>query len=574
MLMRRVQRICALLLMLVLLLSLAPLAAQADPPQGECREGGEHIWDVVEDSATCTESGTRTWRCRKCGIWWNETSPALGHAWNEGVLIQGEGLLSPQKMHYYCWRCGGTKDEYVYPTGASVLDEFRHLTGDAKGSSDLVITLQPVGGVLRDEADASLTMTVAAEGGVEPYTYEWRGVDKGFTEYLDGNPVGYAAHSNSRRAAEEANRRRTAFYEQYLKFSLEHGGTEDLEGAARAWTELQIREYGDIELSLGEDPSYTAEIGDCFYYCVVRDAAGHSIESERAFVAVPLYIEKQPEDATLRDGKAVLYCGAAGGSGSYSFYWYLGDTKHPVGVNSSTLIAYEAGEYFCSVTDGDQTATSDPAKVAKEKTTAAPIITVQPKNKTLAAKSSGKYSVKLTCKARLPVDSSGDLVYCWQKKTAGGWKTLQRGSKTTFTRSGKSGVVSGQYRCIVINSESRNRIVSNTATVKVTMSCKKFHFSGRTLKAQIHGGTPPYKVVIVQHRPKDKEKPSVNIATVKVGNSGKFSKPLSPQKYRYYTYLTKENGQWVTKRARAYYSITVYDSSGQACETNIIYYPN
>ena len=166
--MKRTRRALALLLMLVLLLSLAPQIAQADPPQGECREGGEHIWDVYSDSATCTEGGTRCWRCRKCGIWWNEASPALGHAWDEGTLIQENGLLGPQTMRYTCWRCGATRDETVEPSGSALLDALRRLAGNGKGSSDLVITLQPVGGVLPDAADASHTMTVAAEGGVEP----------------------------------------------------------------------------------------------------------------------------------------------------------------------------------------------------------------------------------------------------------------------------------------------------------------------------------------------------------------------------------------------------------------------
>ena len=137
--MKRTRRALALLLMLVLLLSLAPQIAQADPPQGECREGGEHIWDVYSDSATCTEGGTRCWRCRKCGIWWNEASPALGHAWDEGTLIQENGLLGPQTMRYTCWRCGATRDETVEPSGSALLDALgeslrigRHQTANAQ----------------------------------------------------------------------------------------------------------------------------------------------------------------------------------------------------------------------------------------------------------------------------------------------------------------------------------------------------------------------------------------------------------------------------------------------------------
>ena len=93
----RTRRLLALLLTLVLVLSLAP-AAQAAPPQEACREGGEHIWDVYEDTATCTQGGTRRYRCRKCGIWYNEPSTALGHDWREGEVIEGDGLLTQQRV--------------------------------------------------------------------------------------------------------------------------------------------------------------------------------------------------------------------------------------------------------------------------------------------------------------------------------------------------------------------------------------------------------------------------------------------------------------------------------------------
>jgi hypothetical protein len=570
--MKRTTRILALLLTLVLALSLAPVTALADPPQEECREGGQHIWDVYSDSATCTESGTRIWRCRKCGIWYQEASPALGHAWNEGVLISGEGLLSPQTMHYYCWRCGETRDETVQPDGSWVLSLLRN----KEESSDLVITLQPQGGILADAADASHTMTVAAEGGVEPYTYEWRGVDKGVTEYLDGNPVGYAVHSNSRRAAEEAARRRAAFYEQYLNYTREHFGVEDVEGALRGWTELQIREYGDIQMTSGADPSYTADIGDCWYYCIVRDAAGHQAQSDRAFVGNPLYILYQPVDAELKDGQVWLSCQAGGGSGNYSYTWYREDRNHKLDQTGIVALIKEPGEYFCVVRDGDQEAVSATVTVTGKPSQSeeAPTIVVQPKSYTLKPKTNNSYSVKLTCKGKLQNGNDKQLRYYWQRMGSNGWYNVQGGREMTLTLHGSSAKISGLYRCVVVNSACGRRTVSKTVRVQTKMNAAYFRFEGRALVGRIIGGVPPYRVVIVQHRPQDKQQPALKVTTLKIGANGKFSVRLIPQKWKYYRMTVMQNGVPKIVNYRAYYSVIVYDSAGQVFRSKTIRYPD
>ena len=138
---KRTRRGIALLLMLVLALSLTPMAAMADPPQEACREGGEHKWEIYASSATCTEGGMVNWRCVKCGIWYNESVPALGHDWNAGELVQGEGFLGQQIMSYYCWRCGETRDVPVPPSGSAALEWFRNVMTGWNAVSDLHITL-------------------------------------------------------------------------------------------------------------------------------------------------------------------------------------------------------------------------------------------------------------------------------------------------------------------------------------------------------------------------------------------------------------------------------------------------
>ena len=570
--MKRMTRILALLLLLVLVLSLAPATALADPLLDECREGGEHNWILISDTATCTQGGVRVWRCNKCWKSVNEPSPALGHDWNDGLLIADEGLLGPQRMHYYCWRCGGTRDEIIEPDGSQVLSLLRN-----KGkSSDLVITLQPEGGILADTAGASHTMTVAAEGGVPPYTYEWRGVDKGVTEYLDGNPVGYAVHSNSRRAAEEANRRRAAFYEQYLNYTREHFGVEDVEGALRGWRELQIREYGDIQMTSGEKPSYTADIGDCWYYCIVRDSAGHQAQSDRAFVGNPLYILYQPSDAELKDGKAWLSCQAGGGSGEYSYTWYRGDKNHKLDQTGIVALIEKPGEYFCVVRDGDQEAVSATVTVTKKPSQSeeAPTIVVQPKSHDLKPKTNNSYSVKLTCKAKLQNGEDKQLRYYWQRKGANGWYTISQGKQNFLRLQGSSAKISGLYRCVVVNSVGGRRTISRTVRIQTKMSVAQIRFSNNVLNGRIVGGVPPYRVVIVQHRPKDKQQPALKVTMLKIGANGVFSVRLIPQKWKYYRTTVVQNGTPTIAYFPAYYSIIVYDSTGQVVKSKTIPYPN
>ncbi len=573
--MKPIKRLLALLLMLVLALSLAPLAAVADPPQESCREGGEHKWEIYASSATCTEGGMVNWRCVKCGIWYNEVSPPLGHAWNEGELMEEEGLLGTRRMHYYCWRCGGTRDELLPPSGAAVLEWFRNLMDAWESASDLRITRQPEGGILADESGAGLTVTVEAEGGTPPYTYEWRAVDKGVTEYLDGSPVGYAVHSNSRRAAEEANRRRAEFYENYLNFTREHFGVEDTEGAMRGWTELQIREYGDIQVAHGEEPNYCAEIGNCYYYCVVRDSAGGKVSSERAFVGTPLYIALQPEDVQLKNDKALLRCKAGGGSGDYRYIWFENDENIGTEAGPEGFSVSRAGSYCCVVRDGEQELRSETVTVSEPpESKLRPRIVVQPKNVSLKAKTSNHYHVNLKCRATLDGANDGHLQYHWQKKGNSGWSTVKLSPKTGFSFSGTSKKVSGQYRCKVVNRENGMATLSKTVRVWVKLGCVNFQFKGFKLTGRVLGGEPAYKIVVVQHRPMDpKQRTRTLNLKVTVSANGSFSIPLDPNKYQYYSYLDASNGHKVMRQARAYYSIIIYDADGLVYRTKALRYP-
>ena len=85
--MRNGKRILSLVLLALLVVLLAPGAAHADPPKGDTHL---HSWSVIsEKAATCTEPGSKTWRCSACGDTYTEqTSPALGHAFDNGRVTK------------------------------------------------------------------------------------------------------------------------------------------------------------------------------------------------------------------------------------------------------------------------------------------------------------------------------------------------------------------------------------------------------------------------------------------------------------------------------------------------------
>ncbi len=57
---------------------------------------------------TCTEEGIAECRCT-CGDTWTETIPALGHAWDNGVVVKEPTNAGSSMITYTCIRCGETK---------------------------------------------------------------------------------------------------------------------------------------------------------------------------------------------------------------------------------------------------------------------------------------------------------------------------------------------------------------------------------------------------------------------------------------------------------------------------------
>ena len=78
----------------------------------------EHIWDEgVETEATCTEPSFKKYECTLCHEVKYDSepvSPALGHSWNEGEILDEPVADKPGSTKYTCQRCGEEKIETTY----------------------------------------------------------------------------------------------------------------------------------------------------------------------------------------------------------------------------------------------------------------------------------------------------------------------------------------------------------------------------------------------------------------------------------------------------------------------------
>ena len=112
--MKRLTKLLALIMVLALVLGLAPAAALA--------EGGHiHNWkERSRTEPTCTQAGSVTYVC-SCGEKKVEPLPALGHAWNAGEILEDADFPGGKKLHFWCWRCGATRDE---PLPADADDDY------------------------------------------------------------------------------------------------------------------------------------------------------------------------------------------------------------------------------------------------------------------------------------------------------------------------------------------------------------------------------------------------------------------------------------------------------------------
>lgn len=255
-------------------------------------------WEVTTEP-TCEAEGVRSHTCSACGR--TETRPvdALGHDWGEGVVTKEPGYLNPGERTFTCARCGETKTEEISAKSLPISLRNGGIEEDGlePGELDpLHITVQPAPGFI-DRDGGSLTLSVEAEGGVQPYTYQWKKLTA--TGWLKA-----------------------------------------------VWKE--VKNSGENTLEVTE--------GYRFFYCTVYDNAGNHVDSDKVLVDWNLYISQQPENtATCEMDPVILTCKASGGTrftdapNTYYYTWF--DSEGNTVGYGSVFEVPRGGEYNQPIPD-------------------------------------------------------------------------------------------------------------------------------------------------------------------------------------------------------------------------------
>ena len=181
-------------------------------------------------------------------------------------------------------------------------------------------------------------------------------------------------------------------------------------------------------------------------------------------------ITQQPKDVTVKVGAAVTLTTVADGS-NLSYQWQkstdggktwancTSDGAKTASFSFTASAAYNGWMYRCKVSNAGGSVTSSAAKLTV--TVAKPTITTQPKPVTVAAGSTGKFTVTAT---------GSNLSYQWQKSTDGGktWANCSSsGAKTAaFSFTASASYNGWMYRCKVSN--AGGSVTSSAAKLTVT----------------------------------------------------------------------------------------------------------
>ena len=431
------------------------------------------------------------------------------------------------------------------------------------------------------------------EGGVPPYTGEWRDSVGNVLPAREGQDGGYYLT--------EISNGGYASYTFVLTDSMEH---TDVCHTGYDYRELTITQQpkgctlplggGEHTLTIsvedGVEP-YTYTLlgyetkenmgGECFftvtepdwYEIYIEDAEGNYAYSDFAIVdaAETVHIASYTDDAfiTQPNGGAELCVTAEGGAAPYSYAWQLeehGPWYEPgrfreAESDDGKLTVFEPGAiYSCTVTDavGDKAC----AEVMRVYYAGSPWFLRQPQGVKLPHSADGKYSVSLDCTV---ISTGSSLSYQWFADNGGELSravTIERGPYGGYHYEGKGSAkqISATYYCLVTDSQTGEKALSEGARVSVEMGFAgiregsmedEWYNPKIELEIDCEGGVPPYKVHIKGHG-------CMFDGTYQADSVSPFCKEV----FRYMTLY--ENGYY---RKSVSYTITVTDSTGQRCTT-------
>ena len=307
-----------------------------------------------------------------------------------GVLEGSTDYYNGKKTDHLCKPADSIKRSEVAAILTRMMDPSARKTFSTAPGTALTITGQPQSVTIVENGDAKFT--VAVSGGTAPYAYEWHRI-----------------------VANNGNYDVVLESDEALITGTQTGALTTKQCAAT--------ENGDK------------------YYCVVSDAAGNKVTSNKATLTVQaaaLYFTKQPANVTIADyGDATFAVKVNGGSGDYSYEWHKitwsGEDKIPTdptyysGYNTDTLKTVKnyasidnGAQYYCIVTDNVSKIkiTSNKATLTVKSAAAALTITKQPANTSTTENGSAKFSVTA---------SGGTAPYYYT------WHRIPKGSTDDYT---------------------------------------------------------------------------------------------------------------------------------------------
>ena len=93
-------------------------------PEDEEEDGCDHFYFTMDWEPTCTEQGYTIHTCGNCGdTYFDNYVPALGHDWDDGIMVLEPTETGSGLMVYSCQRCGEELHETIPPTGSEDPDD-------------------------------------------------------------------------------------------------------------------------------------------------------------------------------------------------------------------------------------------------------------------------------------------------------------------------------------------------------------------------------------------------------------------------------------------------------------------
>ena len=291
-----------------------------------------------------------------------------------------------------------------------------------------------------------------------------------------------------------------------VSFSVQAGGVN---GITYRWYYLEPGSSEWVEVSEnGTSNTYTFTAYERFngrqYRCRVY---GSTVDSSGYWHSYPAYsraatltvisasapaITTQPASKTVAEGeKATFKVVASGDDLTYQWQYSRNGTSwtDKAGATSASYTvtakaSYNGLYYRCKVSNSGGEVFSSKAKLTVT-STAKPVITTQPANKTVAAGASATFQVAA---------SGTGLTYQWQYSKNGGtsWTNKTGATSASYTVTAKESYNGMLYRCIVTN--AGGSVTSGTAKLTVTVAKPVITTQPKAQTAAV-GATATYKVV-------------------------------------------------------------------------------